>query len=149
MNLEDRIKLIDDLIKEDPDSTIADYIMLVGDIDSIQKTVKERDMAKQIDHQQRQHIVELFKTKTPAEIHHETKYAFSTIYKALELAGIDYKAVTKKRKEAERIAMRERQELHREREIEARKPKKPIVPDPPLQRPPAIYSNHSPYGIAS
>lgn len=37
MKLKEKIRLIDDMIREDPESTIADYIHLLSDIQSIEQ----------------------------------------------------------------------------------------------------------------
>lgn len=144
MTLSDRIKLINGLIKENTDSTIADHFEALAEIESIEHIVKNEDMAKQIDEEQRREIVALSKTLTPAQIQEQTDYAFSTIYRALQLAGIDYKADTKKRLEIKR----QEREAQRATEVIVKKPiRKPVKE--PFRRPPAEYSNHSPYGIAT
>lgn len=40
MTLEDQTKLIEDLIKENPDSTIKDFLELVNEIDGISETAR-------------------------------------------------------------------------------------------------------------
>lgn len=44
MNLPWKIKLIDDLVREDPDTTIKDYLALIGDLENLEHEVNTTDM---------------------------------------------------------------------------------------------------------
>ena len=147
MNLQSKLKLINDMIKENPDATIRDYLTLVSDIENIEKSTPMAFPG--IGQDKKEEILKMAATMTATEIRQETNIAFSTIYRVLRQHGIDVKAETRQRKLAERIAKEEMERKEREAIIAARKPKKPILPERPFTRPPAVYSNHSPFGIAS
>jgi len=51
MNLKDKIKLMDSMIKENPDTTISEYLQLLFDIEkiSMQAKLKELNNAKTAD----------------------------------------------------------------------------------------------------
>lgn len=45
MELEDKIKMIDQLIKENPDNTIRDYLDLLKEVETIEKSVYDKRRA--------------------------------------------------------------------------------------------------------
>lgn len=115
MNLKDRIKLINDIVKENDNSTIADYAVSLQEIEDIENGVKQ--MVKKVEETTRQQILRLAADMTAKQIKMQTGIPFSTIYKALKEQGFDVLQERKRRRE----------------ELFAGK------------RPPAIYSNPRPY----
>lgn len=161
MILPDQIKFVNDLIKENPEITIWQYLEAVQEIDIIKKI--QNDMAKmRMKPEQWEKLSSMMPTASYVEIKKETGLATTTIYKHMGKKQIDLKA-KKRMLKAER-AQREAEQRKKEQEermkvIKSRQAPN-LRPDSPgiqvkavevvkqFTRPAAEYSNHSPYGIA-
>jgi len=133
MTLSDRIQLIDDMIRKNPEYTIRDYLDLVNEINQI----KNEDMGSRkgipnIPEDKKLIIIRLAQTKSVAEICEIMGISPNCIYKACARGGTSIRA----------IRHQEILEPAQPPALEVNKPKKYV-------RPPAEYSNHSPFGIAS
>lgn len=144
MNLPDQIKLIDDMISESPDYTVADYLSLCAEIQNIEKGIfmpnPGIDIATQV---QVLKMAADFDYKT---IHKETGLGISAIYRYLKRAGVDLKEKRdrlKEQREAEALLVRE-EEIKRRLGVAQEVIKTPVIPEK-WKRPAAIYSNSRPY----
>jgi hypothetical protein len=139
MTLSNQITFIDDLIKEDPEITIREYLEAVQEIDIIEKT--QSDMGRRpLDAAKRQMVLDMAPTSKYETIRSVTGLALATICRIIKAAEIDQD----KRRETIRLA-----DEQREKDLWALRLKVAIPEKPkPFVRPAAVYSNHSPYGIA-
>lgn len=139
MTLEQKIKLIDDLIAEDSDHNIRDYLDILEEIEHIEN---QQDMPYTwITPEDKENVVRLAETKSPKQIEAETKLSLSTIYRALKSAGVDVKKLAREQqREQKRIA-----EEARIAAIQARRPAVTIRPESfknkTEKRPAPAYSN--------
>ena len=107
MTLEAKIKMVDALVREDPNSTIADYLALLADVESIEKGEVGQEPPLSVT----DWVMKLAATKTVPQMKKETNFSYSTIYRALDKLGIDPKDLTtaarqRKRQEAHENAMK-------------------------------------------
>lgn len=154
MKLTDKIKMIDDMIKENPDCTVKDYLEVLTDVESIEKGGLNMPYPG-LSNEERERILKLAAQMNVSDIRRQTNLAFSTIYAVLKSEGINMRKVVKERKA---IAEKEAKEQERNRMEELKKRlqvAQEIAGNPQdqqdkkFQRPPAEYSNHSPWNIAS
>jgi hypothetical protein len=131
MNLGDHIKLIEDMIRENQDYTIADYLELVEEIEHIKiDDMGSRKGIPNVTEDKRLTILRMAKTHSVAEICQFMGVSQDCVYKTCRRHGPGLRAI-------QNPEVIEPQPL-------------PEVKKPAQQgRPPANYSNHSPYGIAS
>ncbi len=127
MTLPQKIKLIDDLIRENRDAEIWEYLAAVQEIETIEKTQTDMGSRKGIPNlteEQKKEIIDLVKEKTPvAEICGIMGVSENAVYTSCRTGN---------------------------RSIRQIKPKKAAKTNAkPIERPVAVYSNSSPWGIAS
>lgn len=136
MTLSNQITFINDLIREDQDITIREYLEAVQEIDIIAKT--QNDMGRRpLDTDKRQMVLDMAMSAKYEVIRDITGVSIAVISRILKDAGID--------QEERKLAIRANQ-LEVDKKLWARRisaPQKRFI------RPPAEYSNHSPMGIAS
>lgn len=116
----------------------------VNDLEGIEfaKKIREKEKARA------EQVVKLSATMTPAEIVIETGLGTTAVYKYLKLAGIDTGIIARTRREEERKKLKAKVEEEKQRSEELKK----LSVDKgrqPYVRPPAEYSNSSPWGIAT
>lgn len=145
MNHPNQITFIDDLIKEDRDITIRMYLEAVQEIDIIEKTCIDMPYEK-ITPEQEQKILDLAHTGDYKLIQQEAKVGLRTLYKYLKKAELNLKEIR-----AENKALDIQREAEERTAIIKARQDPTIVPDPPSRsrRPSAIYSNTSPWGVAT
>lgn len=137
MTLADRIKLIDDMIREDPQYTIRDYLDMVAEIEQIKiEDMGSRKGIPNVPEDKRLTIIRLAKTKSVAEICEIMGVSQDCVYKICRKDGFGVRAI-RNPEVIQPDPVPER--------VPEPGPKKPAV----YTRPPAVYSNHSPFGIAS
>lgn len=140
MTLANQITFVDDLIKEDPDITIRQYLEAVQEIDTIEKT--QTDMGRRpLDSDKRKMVLDMAPSHKYEKIKSVTGVSLAVISRIIKAAEID---------QEERRANIRAQEEQREKDLWAVRLAVKI-PEKPKRfvRPPAVYSNSSPYGIAS
>lgn len=104
MDLKQKIKLIDDLILEDRDVEIMDYLDILEEIEHIEHE-NQPDMAYTwITEEQRQEILKRAANMTAKEIKAEINISFSIIYRVLNKAGVDFKKLAIKRRQEQKRA---------------------------------------------
>lgn len=133
MNLPDRIKLVDDMIREDPQYTIRDYLEVVAEIEQIKiEDMGSRKGIPNVPEDRRLTIIRLAKTKSVAEICEIMGVSQDCVYKICNKYGPGVRAIRNP-------------EVIEPEPVPDSEPKEPVA----YKRPPAVYSNHSPFGIAS
>ena len=133
MTLSDQITFIDDLIRENPDITIREYLEAVQEIDSIEKTKTDMGSRKGIPNlsdEQKVSVLAMAQAYNAKQIADSLGLSLNQVYKICAKVKGGIKAV--RYPETEPV-----------RPMPMSDVKKEIV------RPAATYSNHSPFGIAS
>lgn len=132
MTLDEKIKLIDDLIRENTDITIAEYLFSVAEIENVEKTTSmdNRKGIANLSDEEKVKILAMAQTYNAKEISLGLGLSLNQVYKVCAKVKGGIKAI--------------------------RHPEAEPAPSPPIPpakrafvRPPAQYSNHSPMGIAS
>jgi hypothetical protein len=135
MTLGQKIRLIDDLIREDSDHNIRDYLETVAEIENIEKENKKTMAHPGISDEERERIILLASKMTVKEIRAGTSHAFSTIYRVLNEEKIKFHRMMMKRR---------KKDLAKEPVLgpvpEIRKRDK-NYPTTDFKRPPCEYSN--------
>lgn len=129
-----RIQLIEDMIRENPEYTIRDYLDVVAEIENIKtEDMGSRKGVPNLTDDKMGQIVQLAKErKSVVEICAILGISQNCVYKACSRKGPGYKALS-----CPQVIQPE-----------------PVIKEPEKKlekwrRPPAEYSNHSPFGIAS
>lgn len=131
MTIEQKIKLIDDLIKENPEVTISEYLFAAQEIELIEKApnMPSRKGKPNLTEEQKKSVLVLAHAKNTAkEISEITGLTLDRIYKICAAAGQSIRAI----RHPEVIAPADI----------------PDIPAKRFTRPAAQYSNHSPWGVA-
>lgn len=137
MTFKDKIKLVNDMIKENDNTTIADYQAAMTEIEGVENGSIVYE--KEEEETRRQYILRLASEMTAKQIKMFTGHSFSVIYRALKDEGYDVHEARRQRREQIKL----QQESDRQRALKARQLPKPYkAPD---VRPPAQYSNSRPY----
>lgn len=129
MTLSDQIKLTDVLVRNEPDTTIREYLDMVKEIDNIKPV--EMSKPKQYTPDQAQFMLTHHKSFTAVEMAVRLNIEVATVYNFAYRNKLSFKSVNQSQ-----VAFEREDKRRNER-------KKPLI------RPAAQYSNHSPYGIAS
>jgi len=137
MTLSNQKTFVNDLIKEDRDITIRQYLEAVQEIDIIEKT--QTDMGRRpLDTDKRQMVLDMAMSAKYEVIHEVTGVSLAAICRIIKDAGIDQE----ERKAAIRAGQIKLEKELWAKRLSAPKSQKLFI------RPVAEYSNHSPYGIA-
>jgi hypothetical protein len=134
MTLSNQITFINDLIREDPEITIREYLEAVQEIDIIEKT--QSDMGRRpMDSDKKQQVLDMAMSAKYEVIHEVTGVSIAAISRIIKDAGINQDD----RKTTIRALQIEKEKKHWEARISAPKSQKRFI------RPPAEYSNSRPY----
>jgi hypothetical protein len=162
MDLAWKIKLVDELIRENPESRICDYLEAVKEIECVEYKNSIEMPRKPITQDEKDRILFLAATMNVKDIRTAVRpdepIAFSTIYQILRENGFNVRIERERRKAAEwEMEQRRLLELD-QRAVEARlampAPQKKAKTEKPnattcFVRAKGEYSNRSPFGIAT
>lgn len=88
MNLAWQISIIDDLIRENQEATIKDYLLTLQDIQQVENAINEQIMPKPpVTEEQKEEILQMAATMTVNQIRKGLGLDTSTVYRALKASG--------------------------------------------------------------